>query len=156
MRFLGKIDRIDRHTDGRVRVTDYKTGGAKYSEDLVEANPTANTTKFQLPVYGLLGRTLAGGSSVTARYWFATSRGEFTPIGYPITDHVIDLLRRDLSFCQQSIRAGIFPPRLGSLSVRGLGQLLGATELERTWQALRNEPALRDLVAIHEGEGLPA
>lgn len=156
MRFLGKIDRIDRHTDGRVRVTDYKTGGSKYSEDLVEANPTANTTKFQLPVYGLLGRTLAGESAVTARYWFATTRGDFKPIGYPITDHVIDMLRRDLTFCQLSIRAGMFPPRLGSLSVRGLGQLLGATELERTWQALRHEPALRDLVAIHDGEGLPA
>lgn len=154
MAFLGKIDRIDRHDDGRIRVTDYKTGGSKYSQDLVEANPTANTTKFQLPVYGLFGRTLAGEADVTARYWFATSKGDFAPIGYPITDHVIEVLRRDLSYCQQSIRAGIFPPRLGSLSVSTLAGLLGAGELNRTWNALRGVPALADLVAIHEGEGL--
>lgn len=154
MAFLGKIDRIDRHEDGRIRVTDYKTGGSKYSQDLVESNPTANTTKFQLPVYGLFGRTLAEGAEVSARYWFATAKGEFAAIGYPITDQVIEVLRRDLSFCQQSIRAGMFPPKLGSLSVSALGALLGAGELSRTWRALRHEPALADLVAIHEGEGL--
>lgn len=154
MSFLGKVDRIDRHTDGRVRVTDYKTGRADYFKDLVEAEPTANTKKFQLPVYGLFGQTLAGGHPVSARYWFVTEKGGFDSVGYPITDLVIDILRQDLSFCQRSIRSGAFPPRSGALSVAALAELLGKTELDRTWRALRDVPELQELVAIHEGEKL--
>ncbi|WP_024794842.1 PD-(D/E)XK nuclease family protein [Tomitella biformata] len=154
MGFLGKVDRIDRHTDGRVRVTDYKTGITKDFKGLIESQPTAQTTKFQLPVYGLFGQTLADGSQVLARYWFVTEKGGFDSVGYPITDLVIDTLRRDLSFCQKSIGSGAFPPRSGSYSVAALAELLGKSELENTWRALRAEPALRELVAIHEGDGL--
>lgn len=67
--FAGKIDRIDRHTDGRIRVTDYKSGQATSYRKLSESEPTDGGTKFQLPVYGRWATTSrrGTGSSITRR-----------------------------------------------------------------------------------------
>ncbi|MDN5757459.1 MAG: PD-(D/E)XK nuclease family protein, partial [Tomitella sp.] len=152
VRFAGMIDRIDRHTDGRVRVTDYKTGAKKYYETLSEADPTAGCTRFQLGVYGAFARSVAQGGSVSARYWFATGKGRFETVGYPVTDVVSTLLKADLEFVYTAIRSGMFPPRPGSLGVAEIADVIGPEELSATWAALHRAPELAGFLALVEGD----
>lgn len=148
MRFTGSIDRIDGHHDGRFRVTDYKTGQMAYSRGISEAAPTQGGKKFQLPVYGLFAATL--GEQVSARYWFATSKGGFGVIEYPITDAVLDILRTDLTLVHEAVTAGYFPPRTAdTFWADALVDLIGKPGLERAWVNLGQAPEIADYIAKH-------
>ncbi|CAM3120240.1 RecB family exonuclease [Williamsia muralis] len=148
VRFTGSIDRIDGHHDGRFRVTDYKTGQMAYSRGISEAAPTQGGKKFQLPVYGLFAATL--GEQVSARYWFATSKGGFGLIEYPITDAVLDILRTDLTLVHEAVTAGYFPPRTAdTFWADALVDLIGKAGLERAWVNLGQAPEIADYIAKH-------
>lgn len=148
VRFTGSIDRIDGHHDGRFRVTDYKTGQMAYSRGINEAAPTQGGKKFQLPVYGLFAATL--GEQVSARYWFATSKGGFGLIEYPITDAVLDILRTDLTLVHEAVTAGYFPPRTAdTFWADALVDLIGKPGLERAWVNLGQAPEIADYIAKH-------
>ncbi|MGV8874903.1 MAG: PD-(D/E)XK nuclease family protein, partial [Rhodococcus sp. (in: high G+C Gram-positive bacteria)] len=141
--FAGKIDRIDRHTDGRIRVTDYKSGQATSYKKLSESEPTDGGTKFQLPVYGLLALTM--GDDVTTRYWFVNHKANYETIGYPLTDAALEVLKADIFRVHKMIRAGYFPPRPpASFWANPLIDLIGAAGLERAWSSLRDVPELAD------------
>ncbi|MCZ4080305.1 exodeoxyribonuclease V subunit gamma [Rhodococcus sp. H36-A4] len=141
--FAGKIDRIDRHTDGRIRVTDYKSGQATSYKKLSESEPTDGGTKFQLPVYGLLALTM--GNSVTTRYWFVNHKANYETIGYQLTNAAVDVLKADIFRVHRMIRAGYFPPRPpASHWANPLVDLLGKSGLERAWSSLRDVPELAD------------
>lgn len=141
--FAGKIDRIDRHTDGRIRVTDYKTGQATSYKKLSESEPTDGGTKFQLPVYGLLALTM--GNNVTTRYWFVNHKANYETIGYQLTDAAVDVLKADIFRVHRMIRAGYFPPRPpASHWANPLVDLIGKPGLERAWSSLRDVPELAD------------
>ena len=141
--FAGKIDRIDRHSDGRIRVTDYKSGQATSYGKLSESAPTDGGTKFQLPVYGLLALTL--GNDVTTRYWFVNHKAKYETIGYPLTDAAVEVLKADIFRVHRMIRAGYFPPRPpDSFWANPLIDLIGKAGLERAWSSLRDVPELAD------------
>ncbi|MBY4130972.1 PD-(D/E)XK nuclease family protein [Rhodococcus fascians] len=141
--FAGKIDRIDRHTDGRIRVTDYKSGSSTTGYALSEDDPTLGGTKFQLPVYGLLALTL--GNDVTTRYWFVNHKAKYETIGYPLTDAAVEVLKEDIFQVHRMIRAGYFPPRPpDSFWANPLIDLIGKAGLERAWSSLRDVPELAD------------
>ncbi|MEU2004573.1 RecB family exonuclease [Rhodococcus sp. NPDC019627] len=151
LRFRGKVDRIDRHRDGSLRVTDYKTGKTDRYLNQSAAAPTAGCTRFQLPVYGLFARTLTQGGRVDARYWFTSTKGKFEEIGYEITDTVLATLRADLAFVYRSITSGQFPPKPGG-RFDDMTTLLGREGMQRSWQALLGVPELAEFVAIHTAE----
>ncbi len=135
--FTGSIDRIDQHTDGRIRVTDYKTGQAKPYKDITAVTPTNDGQQFQLPTYGLFARTL--GENVSARYWFASSVGGYDEIGYDITDPVVEIFRADLRLVHQEIVAGHFPPKTPETHWEDpIVDLIGRTSLRRAWASLEN------------------
>ncbi|WP_084727411.1 PD-(D/E)XK nuclease family protein [Rhodococcoides yunnanense] len=141
--FAGQIDRIDRHTDGRIRVTDYKSGQATNYKKLSESEPTDGGTKFQLPVYGLLALTM--GDNVETRYWFVNHKAKYETIGYPLTEAAVEVLKADIARVHRMIRAGYFPPRPpGSTWSNPLIDLIGAAGLERAWSSLRDVPELAD------------
>ncbi len=141
--FAGKIDRIDRHTDGRIRVTDYKSGQATSYKKLSGSEPTDGGTKFQLPVYGLLALTM--GDDVTTRYWFVNHKARYETIGYPLTDAAVEVLKADIFRVHRMIRAGYFPPRPpDSFWANPLIDLIGTAGLERAWSSLRDVPELAD------------
>ncbi|WP_032402623.1 PD-(D/E)XK nuclease family protein [Rhodococcoides fascians] len=141
--FAGKIDRIDRHTDGRIRVTDYKSGQATSYKKLSESEPTDGGTKFQLPVYGLLALTM--GNDVTTRYWFVNHKANYKTIGYPLTDAAVEVLKADIFRVHRMIRAGYFPPRPPDSNwANPLIDLIGKAGLERAWSSLRDVPELAD------------
>ncbi|TSE01828.1 PD-(D/E)XK nuclease family protein [Skermania sp. ID1734] len=151
VRFTGKVDRIDRHHDGRIRVTDYKTGKANSYKDQTLANPTGSGRKLQLPVYGLFARSL-GGAQVEARYWFISSKAKWEIVGYTVTDAVIDVLRKDVTIVHRMINAGYFPPMPPDNEwPDDLLGLIGRPGLERAWGALEHVPELADLVATRNG-----
>lgn len=141
VKFRGSIDRVDIHGDGRVRVTDYKSGQSKSYADLTLDTPTDGGLKFQLPVYGLFARTL--GTDVTSRYWFITTKGGFDEVGYPLTDAVVDVLIDDISLIHAAITGGYFPPRTPDTHWSDdLLELVGTRGLERAWANLENVPEL--------------
>ncbi|EMY35411.1 RecB family exonuclease [Arthrobacter crystallopoietes BAB-32] len=49
VRFLGKVDRIDRDANGRIKVIDYKSGSDKKYGDLSPTNPTAGEPASSFP-----------------------------------------------------------------------------------------------------------
>ncbi len=149
LRFRGKVDRIDRHRDGRVRVIDYKTGKTDKFKDL-RKHPTAFGTKFQLPVYGLFARSLAkdANDDVSAAYWFTSRAGGFEKISYAVTDEVIEQLRQDAGLIISAIRNGVFPFKpesgntFGGRTVLSFTSLAGQLGMEEHWLKLQNAPEL--------------
>ncbi|WP_166791364.1 PD-(D/E)XK nuclease family protein [Cryobacterium sp. Hh7] len=150
IRFSGKVDRIDYHPDGSIRVVDYKAGTSDRFSKLSSDSPTAGSSKLQLPVYGLFAQAQGQGNgqtgTVLAEYDFITQRGGHTTIGYPVTDHVVDQLRSDVSAIVAAIRLGVFPPRPASGSFQSITQMIGTAALNALWGRL--SPHLdHDLVA---------
>ena len=74
MRITGKIDRIDRHPDGRVAILDYKTG-EKVQPPRRTHQVREEWTDLQLPLYRHLVRELGLGDSVELAY-VSLSAGE--------------------------------------------------------------------------------
>ncbi|BBE21849.1 hypothetical protein MN0502_07320 [Arthrobacter sp. MN05-02] len=151
VRSRGKVDRIDRHSDGRVRVVDYKTGKTDKFKDL-KKHPTAFGTKFQLPVYGLFAQSVARNSNdnVIADYWFTSRAGGFDRIGYAVTDKVIDQLRQDAGLIISAIRNGVFPPKpeptkhiTRDRTAATFTSLTGQLGMDQHWVELQDAPELR-------------
>ena len=152
VRFRGKVDRIDQHSDGSVRVIDYKTGKSKDYEPLAK-HPTAAGTRYQLPVYGLFARTLRDNSShVAAEYWFISKAGGFKKIGYTVTDEVVDQLRADVGLIITALRNGVFPPRPESDRYVNFTTMMGAQELGQQWLKLQNAPELQPYAQLLKAE----
>ncbi len=57
----GRIDRIDRHRDGRWAILDYKTGNSMPSKTSVRRARSGEWLDLQLPLYGLLAAELGEG-----------------------------------------------------------------------------------------------
>ncbi len=151
--FRGKVDRIDQHDDGRLKVIDYKTGGSSRYKKL-KTHPTAEGSRFQLPVYGLFARTLANPptSDVAAQYWFISSAGGFANIGYEVNDDVITQLREDASLIITAIRGGIFPMRPESTSFPSFTNLMGAASVGQNWIRLQTAPELAPYAELLKAE----
>ena len=114
LRLRGKIDRVDRRRDGGLAVTDYKTGRADSYKTITRDDPTDHGQRLQLPVYALAAREAYGDGTVRSEYWFTSLKGGFTPIGYDVTDDVLNETRRVLRVIVDSIRDGVFlarPPK---------------------------------------------
>ncbi|MCO4261500.1 PD-(D/E)XK nuclease family protein [Pseudarthrobacter sp. MDT3-26] len=153
VRFRGKVDRIDRHDDGRVRVIDYKTGRISDKYKALRQHPTADGTRYQLPVYGLFAQTLqTSASPVEAEYWFISKAGNFEKIGYTVTDEVMEQLRADAGLIFSALRNGIFPPRPESDRYVNFTTMMGAPELGQQWLKLQNAPELQPYAQLLKAE----
>ncbi|MCQ1947564.1 PD-(D/E)XK nuclease family protein [Arthrobacter sp. zg-Y1116] len=154
VRFRGKVDRVDRHSDGQVLVIDYKTGKSDKYKSLKESDPTAGGTRFQLPVYGLFARRFRQDNTaeVRAEYRFITARGDYRSVGYAVTDDVVATLRADAGLIMAALRAGVFPPR--PESDRGINHttMMGAAGVRHTWERLQADPALSDYSRFFQEE----
>ncbi|SDH99960.1 PD-(D/E)XK nuclease superfamily protein [Arthrobacter subterraneus] len=159
-RFRGKVDRIDLHRDGRIRVVDYKTGKLDKYKDL-RKHPTAYGTKFQLPVYGLFARSLAEHTSadVKASYWFTSRAGNFEEIGYSVTEEVVDQLRKDAGLIISAIRDGVFPSKpepeqhiTRDRTAVTFTSLAGQLGMDQHWVELQNAPELVRYAQLLKGE----
>lgn len=153
VRFRGKVDRIDAHIDGRVRVIDYKTGKVSDKYKALGKHPTAEGTRYQLPVYGLFAQTLrTSASPVAAEYWFISKAGNFEKIGYTVTDEVMEQLRTDAALIISALRNGVFPPRPESDRYVNFTTLMGAPELGQQWLKLQNAPEIQPYAQLLKAE----
>lgn len=164
VRFRGKVDRLDA-AEGRLVVTDYKTGGSWGMRDLSADDPVLGGTKLQLPVYGLAARARSGDASapVSAEYWFVTTRHAFARHGYVVSDEVLAALRDTVGTIVAGIEGGHFPARPAEPGWRPWVECdycdpdgLGTADRWRLWRRKRLAPELRDYVRLVEPEALEA
>lgn len=167
LRFRGRIDRVDRTTDGRTLVYDYKTGGAEpYRE--ITTDPVKRGRLLQLPIYGLLAGQHTGDASVQAGYWFATQKGRFEAPTFPLDEERLGRFRAVLDTLVSGIETGDFPAR--PLDAAG-GTRNGKAESmctycdqkpacpstrEATWEGIRHAPELQPLVEVLDHAWPPA
>jgi ATP-dependent helicase/nuclease subunit B len=157
--FRGAADRVDRADDGTLRVVDYKTGRPDDYRALSPDNPDDRGTHLQLPVYGLAARAAfdAPEAPVVAEYWFVTDRDELTPVGYAVTDDVLERVGDTLGVIVDGIHAGVFPARPTATSSDPFVRCrycdpdgLGVTDARRAWERKRHDPAVAGYAALAE------
>ena len=163
--FRGAIDRIERQSDGRLVVIDYKTGSHRSYRGVAPSSrsgapphdPTLRGTKLQLGVYALAAAHHFGDSTdprdsvAHAAYWFITSvRGEWQWFGFDVTDSAMQRFAEVVRTILEGIDAGVFPGYVTAADGRHSGMHcpacdpdgLGSTQLRRQWLSKRNDPAL--------------
>ena len=157
----GKIDRVDRASDGSLVVVDYKTGRTTAFAGLSAEEPTVRGTKLQLPVYAAAARAAFGKPTtrVHGAYWFITKKGEWKWIGYDITDDVDKQMVTALSAITAGIENGVFvarpnpdPPYTFVDCHYCNPDGLGSGDRRREWERKRTDPALHDYAAFAEPE----
>ena len=117
LRLRGRIDRVDRSSDGRLLIIDYKTSGpSNFSNRAV-----ADGEKLQLPLYALAARDgLKLGEPVEGFYWHVPQckRSPFTLSGFERREgkSALDVALRFAWETVRRVRRGCFvpdPPRAG-------------------------------------------
>jgi RecB family exonuclease len=160
--FHGSIDRVDRRVDdGRLVVTDYKTGSDRRYQGL-EVDVTARGRHLQLPLYAHAARLAYADAEdvdtdadVQARYWFVERR--------KLCEVTIDAAARArlvevVGTVVDGVAEGRFPANPGEESFWGHDHC-GFCEYDRVcpssrgelWEAVRDDPSLVDYVALAEG-----
>jgi len=149
----GSIDRLDRWRDGRLVVTDHKTGKSDAFRKLSEADPTLAGTVFQLPTYAAAALAISGGPlghrpPLRAEYSMF-ERGRYQRIGIDFDADVWSRVAADLTDIVTGIEAGWFPPtppapgfRFSTECVFCEPDELGTTDAHARWTAKRNDPRL--------------
>lgn len=163
LRFRGSIDRLDRGTDGSLRVLDYKTGKAKYYKGLDETNPVENGRRLQLPIYALAARAHVNNpdASVWAGYWFLNEESKFVTIGYHVTPEVASIVDDVVTTIVDNIEAGVFPAHppppstFNAMNCRYCDpDLLGTSERFRQWERKKESAELDAFRRLVEPEKL--
>ena len=113
VRLRGSADRIDQCADGRLVVTDHKTGSAAPYRDISDADPTGGGSKLQLPAYAaaaLLHAGLDRDTPVVAEYGFMGREG-FKRISTTIGPQNWPVVGAVLQHIVNGIRSGLFVAR---------------------------------------------
>ncbi len=109
MRIRGILDRIDRRTDGRLVITDYKTGKAPPER-------FARPAFFALKIYAALIRRRVGEAPTELRLLYLNGP---TVYRMEVTSHQLDGVERQLralwSAIERAIQQDHFPPKPGRL-----------------------------------------
>jgi len=110
-RLHGVIDRVDRSSDGKLLIIDYKTGGASGFGNTA----VAKGEKLQLPLYALAARDgLTLGEPVEGFYWhiLPCKRSSFTLSGFAKKEarSAIDVAREYAWEAVRQVRRGHFAP----------------------------------------------
>jgi ATP-dependent helicase/nuclease subunit B len=112
IRLRGTIDRVDRTRDGRLVVTDHKSGGKDKFKDLTADDPTLGGTLFQLPSYAAAARVRCGGPDTPVQAEYGLLRkGQYARPGYLMTPDVDALVSESLATVVTGIETGFFPNR---------------------------------------------
>jgi ATP-dependent helicase/nuclease subunit B len=154
--FRGSADRVDRAGSALV-VVDYKTGSAGSFKTISAANPTADGTKLQLPVYAHAARAGLGTpeTGVSAEYWFLRKdRGK--RIALTLTPEVNQAYGAALAVIADGIAGGLFPHRppdgdgwAGYVECSYCDtDGLGVKEVRDRWERKRRDPRLARYLAL--------
>jgi len=143
----GRIDRVDREPSGRLIVVDHKTGSAR-DYAVVDDDPTAFGTLFQLPTYAAGARALTGQPDAdVAAYYSFFARGKYRQHGYVLDDDAWGSVTEQLGNVIDGIRSGLFPHRPEAPGFQLFVRCkycqpdgLSTADLYAEWEAKRNDP----------------
>jgi RecB family exonuclease len=153
----GKADKVDQDADGRLYVTDIKTGGASSYQGLCEDDPVLGGSKLQLPVYAHAARARHGtpATEVEAAYWFV--RKDKGRKVVPLSPAVEQVYAETLETIVTAIRDGLFPQRPPATADFSWVQChfcnpdgVGHGEARRRWELIKTDERLNRLVALIE------
>ena len=151
LKIRGSIDRVDETDDGGLLVIDYKAGSTRSYEKLSLDDPTLGGSRLQLVLYDLAARRLRGAADSAdghGAYWFVSSKGRFTEIGYP-TNAARQQVLEAVGAVVDGIGAGLFPmhpeepgwkPWVSCRYCEPDG--MGTKDQWRDWQRKQRDPAL--------------
>jgi ATP-dependent helicase/nuclease subunit B len=146
--FRGQIDRVDELHDGRLVVTDHKTGKSNGLDDLTTDDPTLAATHFQLPVYAAAARQALHRPDATVEVGYTFFR-PFKRTSVVFDEEVWKRVGESLADVVAGIEGGVFPARPARPGFRmyvpcwycepdGLGTAARWSE----WERKRHDPAL--------------
>ena len=149
----GSADKIDETRDGKLLVTDIKSGSARTFQDL-KKDPVAAGTKLQLPVYAHAARQLLGADEVEAQYWFVR-RKPMKRISLTLDGTLETTYAATIGTLVAGITAGHFPLKPPDKPDFAWVQCpycnpdgLGHGEARERWLMKRHDAVLTDLVAL--------
>jgi len=158
MRLKGSVDRVDRMRDGRLVVTDHKSGGKDKFKDMTVEDPTVGGSLFQLPSYAAAARARFGNTDtpVYAEYGLLR-KGEYARPGFPMSPEVDARVSEALAQVVAGIETGFFPNRperpgwrfyVGCHYCEPDG--LGTAERWAEWERKHHDPRLAPWFGIDE------
>jgi ATP-dependent helicase/nuclease subunit B len=158
IRLKGSVDRVDRTRDGRLVVTDHKSGGKDKFKDMAVDDPTVGGSLFQLPSYAAAARARFGDADtpVYAEYGLLRKGGYARP-GFAMSPEVDTLVSEALAMVVAGIETGFFPNRperpgwrffVGCHYCEPDG--LGTAERWAEWERKRHDPRLTPWFGIDE------
>jgi ATP-dependent helicase/DNAse subunit B len=107
LRFRGVADRVDTTADGRVIVSDYKSGKSDKYNDL-GIDPVQAGRTLQLGLYAEAARRETGLEEASAAYWMLEADARNTRKGYEWTDDRRDRFIDVLTTITDGIAGGVF------------------------------------------------
>ena len=151
LRLRGAIDRVDATGDGGLMVVDYKSGSTYAYERLSLEEPTLGGRRLQLVLYDIAARRLRGSHALAdgyGAYWFVSSKGGFSEIGYPTNDTREPVLEA-VGSVVDGIGEGLFPLHPEEPARKPWVSCyycepdsLGTSDQWRDWQRKQHDPAL--------------
>lgn len=110
----GSADRVEETSEGRLIVTDLKTGSSRSFKDIAQ-DPVVGGTKLQLPAYALAAQREFGQSGeareVEAAYWFVGRKYHDERVEVRLDEALASRYARALGALVAGIRDGQFIPR---------------------------------------------
>ncbi|MBK8942958.1 MAG: PD-(D/E)XK nuclease family protein [Polyangiaceae bacterium] len=149
----GAIDSIERDAQGRLRVTDFKTGRAP--DDLGKLHVVRGGEMLQPMLYALAVEALRGTAIpadavvLKARLYFATRRGGYAETPVAVSPENVAHARRVLEVIDQSVRRAVLfaRPREGACAHCDYRVVCGPNEEVRTARKMTDDDAA--LAGIH-------
>jgi RecB family exonuclease len=101
----GSIDLLERHPDGRIRVTDHKTGKVRAAKDFV----IGGGKTLQPVLYALAAERVLGEKIYAGRLYYCTAAGGYEERVVEINDEARRAAREFVSIIKESLEAGFLP-----------------------------------------------
>ena len=162
LKVRGSIDRVDETDSGGLLVVDYKTGSSRSYEKLSLDDPTLGGSRLQLVLYDLAARRLRGASDSAdgyGSYWFVSSKGRFTDIGYATKDARAQVLAA-VGAVVDGIGSGLFPLHPEEPGWKRWVSChycepdgMGTKDQWRDWQRKQRDPALAPYLELVDPDG---
>jgi len=101
----GSIDLLERHPDGRIRVTDHKTGKVRAAKDFV----IGGGKTLQPVLYALAAERMLGAPIYAGRLYYCTATGGYEERVVEINDEARRSAREFVSIIKKSLEEGFLP-----------------------------------------------
>ncbi|MGO8802689.1 PD-(D/E)XK nuclease family protein [Candidatus Binatus sp.] len=101
----GSIDLLERHPDGRIRVTDHKTGKVRAAKDFV----IGGGKTLQPVLYALAAERVLGAPIYAGRLYYCTATGGYEERVVEINDEARRSAREFVSIIKKSLEEGFLP-----------------------------------------------